>query len=69
MTLYDLLSNLKNDDVKADVRDESNTAICKLFTKGVDALADEYKYSEVISWEVKDRVTISVIVDDSIVSA
>lgn len=69
MTLYELLSILQNDDVKADVKDTDGNAICKIFTKGVDALSDDYKSSNVISWEIKDRVTINVVIDVAIVSA
>jgi hypothetical protein len=69
MTLYDLLSSLKNDNVKADISGTDGTHICKIFTQGVDALADEHKTCSVISWEIIDRVTINVIIDNSIVSA
>ena len=69
MTLYELLSMLKNEDVKADVSYEDKTHVCKIFTKGVDALDEEYKNSNVISWEIADRVTINVVIESAIPSA
>ena len=69
MTLFNLLSMLKNEDVKADVKYADGTHICKIFTKGADALDEEYKDSIVTSWEIADRVTINVVVDSTIPSA
>ncbi len=69
MTLYELLSMLKNDDVKADITDTDGNHVCKIFTQGADALDKEYKSSNVISWEIKDRVTINVVIDMAIPSA
>ena len=69
MTLYELLSKLKNTDVKADVVGTDGTPVCKIFTQGVDALAVEHKISLVTEWEMKDRVTINVTIESATPSA
>lgn len=64
MTLKSFLGSLETENVKAIIF-LGNVQVCTIYAYGVEALDERYKYSEVVSWEITDKTTIKVSIEEN----
>lgn len=65
MTLRAFLGSLNTENIKAIIF-MGNVQVCTIYAYGVEALDERYKFSEVISWEITDKTTIKVNIEENL---
>lgn len=69
MKLREFLSTLKTTNVNVLVKDLQDTEICKIVASGFAALADDLEQRTVNRWTINGATSVTVILNDEIVSA
>ena len=69
MTLTDFLSTLKTNNIQALIKDLRDNEICKISASGVNALADDLETRTVNRWLITGTTSITVVLNDEVISA
>ena len=69
MTLTSFLSTLKTPNVNVSVKDSEDNEICKITAASVAALDNEIEQRKIGRWYINGATSITVILNDTLISA
>ena len=69
MTLTNFLAALKTKDVLVTVTNKDDEEICKIYSSGYDALDSLLEVRTIYRWEIKGAAAITIVLNDSAISA
>ena len=69
MTLFQFLSVLKSQNITVTVKDLEDNIVCKMDTASISAVDPDIAKRTIARWYINGASTISVVLNDAIISA